>query len=48
MIAEAENQSAIAATWQTAMSETDATFDALRMGIAAVPPDVSRVRSSAA
>ena len=48
MIAEAENHSAIAATWQTAMIETDATFDALRTDIAAAPPDGSRVRSSAA
>ena len=48
MTADAENHSAIAATWQTAMIATDAAFDALRIGIAAVRRRTSAVRSSAA
>jgi hypothetical protein len=44
MIADAENQSAIAATWQTAMIETEAAFDPLRIA----SRGVDGVRSSAA
>ena len=37
MIADAENHSAIAATWHVAMMATDATFDGPSTGIAPVP-----------
>ena len=48
MTADAENHSAIAATWQTAMIETDAAFDPLCISIAAGPGRCAGVRSSAA
>jgi hypothetical protein len=46
MTADAENHSAIAATWQTAMIETEAAFDPLCISTA--PGGADRVRSSAA